>query len=310
MKHVIRIHLKTGKCTDREKLIKQCLMGKEQYLAIGYRSIYDNGLKFESYKEYYDEYKSKYKIYPVQNVFRDAKENDLFWTRDLDGFYWICRATGPAKPYNNEELDIGAIIPVKAYKYSMQVPGQIKACFNRPLGGTSERITDRKIIEFSKLVYNVLSKTDTYFIERLGNDILSNLSDFDLEELVISYIQLKEGYYLLSNSIAKHSTTVKIECEFIRRDKNQKKQMAVVQVKGGKDTTIDAINYQEYSEKEYNVYLYAPNILNEDKIKNCIRITQEQLRTFYDEYKAILPDSITIWEELDEKHIKKNIEEN
>jgi len=39
------------------------------------------------------------RLNPALNIFRAAKENDLFWTRDLDGVYWICRAKGGAEAY-------------------------------------------------------------------------------------------------------------------------------------------------------------------------------------------------------------------
>ena len=50
--------------------------------------------------------------------------NDLFWTRDLNGVYWICRVKKTAKAYLNKELDIGAILPVEAYEFGLEVPGR------------------------------------------------------------------------------------------------------------------------------------------------------------------------------------------
>jgi len=142
-----------------------------------------------------------------------------------------------------------------------------------------------------------LSQTATYLVSESKSNLLSNLPDFELEELVISYIQLKEGYYLLSNSIATKSTTIKIECEFIHRNKNKLKK-AVVQVKGGKKKQIDALDYKEFDDDGYVVYLFAPSVTNTDKLQNCIVITHDDLLSFYREYKKILPDSITRWETL------------
>ncbi len=211
--------------------------------------------------------------------------------------YWICRALSNAQPMYNSRLDIGAVIPVKAYKYGMEVPGQIKASFNRPRGRTCEDLKEKLIIEFSKKAYNEASNTNTYVITPLGNNLLDSLPDFDLEELVITYIQVKENYYLLSNSIAKHSTTIKVECEFISRDKNHFRK-AVVQVKGGKGIVIDALDYKRFDDEGYIVYLFAPSVINQEKLTNCSIISRNQLEAFYREYKAILPDSITKWENL------------
>ena len=62
------------------------------------------------------------------------------WTKDLDGYHWICRATGAAQPYYNKSMDIGAVLPIEAYKVGLDIPGQIKASFNRPCAGTAESI--------------------------------------------------------------------------------------------------------------------------------------------------------------------------
>lgn len=96
--------------------------------------------------------------------------------------------------YHDDFLDIGAILPVEAYPVGMQVPGQIKAIFNRARGGASQRIGDRLIVEYSKSVFNRVSGQQFYTIENLQGNILENLPDFDLEELVISYLQIKENF--------------------------------------------------------------------------------------------------------------------
>ena len=79
-------------------------------------------------------------------------------------------------------------------------------------------------------MFNKLSNEEYYDVNlNLANNVIANLPDFELEELVISYLQIVKGYYLLSNSIANKSTTVKIECQLISRDVNDVKK-AVVQV--------------------------------------------------------------------------------
>ena len=297
MDAVTRINLKTD-CQDRRQLIQFCLKQTEQYLAIGWSYVYSSPNKISSYEDYYYAVKNSVKrVNHVLNVFWYAKENDLFWTRDLDGCYWICRATGNAQPYFSEEMDIGAILPVEAYPVGLEVPGQIKASFNRPRSGTAESIRSVSIVNYSQFIFNQQSGRAFYSYEVQENHLLENLPDFDLEELVISYLQLKENYYVLSNSIANKSTTIKIECELISREISCPRK-AVVQVKGGTQKEIDALDYLPYADRGYLVYLYAPAIRNKDKVKNIIEITKEDLLSFYQEYKALLPDSIVRWEDL------------
>lgn len=303
--YVTRFNLKTD-TKFRSELIDLCLNGEmkisdiKQCLAIGWSSV---NVESGQYADFYNAVKlyvhSQHKrINPALNIFSFAKVNDLFWTRDINGFYWICRVKDTAKVYLNKALDIGAVLPVEAYKFGLEVPGQLKASFNRPKGGITEKLKDINIIEYSKFVFNKLSNEEYYDINlNLANNVIANLPDFELEELVISYLQIVKGYYLLSNSIANKSTTVKIECQLISRDVNDVKK-AVVQVKGPKAQVLDALDFKDYEDEGYYIYLYAPYIDNLEKMKNAIRISDDELYAFYTEYKTILPESITQFENL------------
>lgn len=297
--YVTRINLKTA--TDqREKLIDFCLHGKNQFLAIGWSCV---DFESDDYSAFYDtvvEYVhgQNRRLNPALKIFKETRVNDLFWTRDLNGVYWICRVKNHAKAYLNKELDIGAILPVEAYEFGFEVPGQIKASFNRARGGIVQRLQYPTITEYSKFVFNKLSGKNYYDINlRIANNVIENLPDFELEELVISYLQIVKGYYLLSNSIANKSTTVKIECQLISRDVNNVKK-AVVQVKGPKAPALNALSFKDYEDKGYYIYLYAPKVDKLEEMKNVIRIYDEELKAFYKEYKAILPESITQFENL------------
>lgn len=303
--YVTRFNLKTD-TKFRSELIDLCLNGEmkisdiKQCLAIGWSSV---NVESVQYADFYNAVKlyvhSQHKrINPALNIFSFAKVNDLFWTRDMNGFYWICRVKDTAKVYLNKALDIGAVLPVEAYKFGLEVPGQLKASFNRPKGGITEKLKDINIIEYSKFVFNKLSNEEYYDVNlNLANNVIANLLDFELEELVISYLQIVKGYYLLSNSIANKSTTVKIECQLISRDVNDVKK-AVVQVKGPKAQVLDALDFKDYEDEGYYIYLYAPYIDNLEKMKNAICISDDELYAFYTEYKTILPESITQFENL------------
>lgn len=309
--YVTRINLKTA--TDHRKdLIDLCLngknvfiddekaQGKAQFLAIGWSCVDFESDDFSAFYNTVVEYVhgQKRRLNPALKIFKEACVNDLFWTRDLDGVYWICRVTERAKAYSNKDLDIGAVLPVKAYPLGLEVPGQIKASFNRARGGIVQRLHYPAIIEYSKFVFNKLSGKNYYALNlAIANNVIENLPDFELEELVISYLQIVKGYYLLSNSIANKSTTVKIECQLISRDVNNVKK-AVVQVKGPKANELNASEFKAFEDEGYYIYLYAPGVKKLEEMKNVIQITTEELQEFYREYKAILPESITQFENL------------
>lgn len=183
--YVTRINLKTD-TNNREELIKFCLYGKnnkeKQYLAIGWSYISED---LDPVSDSYDTYYSKTKanvhengkrLNSALNIFKNAKENDLFWTRDLNGIYWICRVKEVAKVYLNKKLDIGAVLPVEAYAFGLEVPGQLKASFNRPNGGITEKLKDINIIEYSKFVFNKLSNEEYYDVNlNRANNVIANL---------------------------------------------------------------------------------------------------------------------------------------
>lgn len=306
MEYIRRINLKTD-CSDRQGLINYCLHNGEQYVAIGWSCVFSKENRdFQNYDEFYQAVK-KYvheksrRLNHALKSFAYVKEGDLFWTRDLEGFYWICRAKGPANPCYIEELDIGAVVPVVAYKFGMEVPGRIKASFNRANGGIIEDIKDDKsrvlMMNYSKYIFNYLSTEEVYHdIDTFEGNIIDNLPDFELEELVISYLQIMKNYYVLSNSIAKNSTTVKIECELMSKDKNNPGK-AVVQVKA-REGRINPEEYETYVNNGYEVYFYDGGESSGSNDGRYHIITKGMIEEFYHEYKIILPESITKWEVL------------
>lgn len=95
-------------------------------------------------------------------------------------------------------------------------------------------------------MFNSRAGRNVYEVEKMEGNLLNNLSSFDLEELVISYLQIAKDYYVLSNSIAKRSTTMNVECEFRSRRKAYP-QKAVVQVKSPRYSgVLDALSFKQY----------------------------------------------------------------
>lgn len=160
--------------------------------------------------------------------------DDLIWTRDLNGFYYLGRVK--AAPYAKciSELDIGALVPVELLKIGTCLPGNITSRFTRSgLSPTIERIKDSSVIAYSQALFNSETGSDYYKdYSNYSYDLFEMLPPLDLEELVIDYLQIKYDYYLSKNSVAKLDTTIKVECELFPR-KAGTLPPAVLQVKGG-----------------------------------------------------------------------------
>ena len=140
----------------------------------------------KNYRDYYDIVKESEKrngkrINSALNTFLDTKADDLFWTRDLDGMYWICRAKGEAIPNCDKELDIGAVVPVEGYLVGLEVPGQISGSFNRVNGGIKQSLDkEKEIVEYSKYMFNSRAGRNVYEVKKMEGGLLNNLSSFDL----------------------------------------------------------------------------------------------------------------------------------
>ena len=110
MDHVTRINLKTD-CDDRRELIDFCLNGDKQFLVIGWSYIYEKGKEIKNFEDFYYAVKEDVsRINHAFNVFWDAAEGDLFWTRDLEGSYWICRVIDKAQTKYDYSMDIVAVL--------------------------------------------------------------------------------------------------------------------------------------------------------------------------------------------------------
>lgn len=64
-------------------------------------------------------------------------------------------------------------------------------------------------------------------------------------------------------------------------------------MKGKKAKELDALEFKQFVDEGYLVYLYTPKVINLDKIENVVRIRDNDLLDFYEKYKLILPVSIT-----------------
>lgn len=124
MDHVTRFHLKTD-CDDRSELIDFCLNGDKQFLVIGWSNIYEKGKEINSFEDFYYAVKEGVsRINHAFNVFQNASVGDLLLTRDLEGSYWICRVIDKARAKYDCSMDVGAVLPVVAYKVGCRFPGR------------------------------------------------------------------------------------------------------------------------------------------------------------------------------------------
>ena len=194
----------------------------------------------------------------INAVLYRMQSNDLCWTRDRDGNYYIGRIDGEWE-YRSEpnyiEADVVNIRPCKWFEIGGvdSVPGKVLNSFRA--GRTVQAMDDKhdKTVSFySKLKYNELSGGNAY---NLPSDNELNLFDLiwpeDCEDIVGIYLQEKLGYRLIP-STCKNDT---LKTEFVL--KNTAGRTAYVQVK--QNVSLNINDYAQNLGHLCDWYLFTTN---------------------------------------------------
>ena len=300
--NVYRIHLKTSTKVEREELIKYCLNKKSPKIAIGWSYLHTINPNMKSGYDLSEAFKrdENGKANRSLDWFARLKLNDLVWTRDLNGNYYLCRVLEEPKAEFSEELDIGATASIELIKIDTSVSGGIISRFTKPKSPTIEPIVNSKsCIEYSKYVYNKLTNSSYRYETNpmFKFDLIDMLPPMDMEELVLDYIQIKHDYYLSKNSVAPLSTTVKIECEFFPRKQGEKPAVCQVSYKGNGEKFTSEY-YQPYIDDGKRVFLFFAKHEYDEPREGITYITKRELVEFARQYKHVLPPSIQYWIEM------------
>ena len=220
-------------------------------------------------------------------------QNDLCWTRDTAGLYYIGRITGPWQYVGDEEnrrADVVNLRPCDWVKVGPvdAVPGKVVNSFgpNR----TVQRVDDETVRVFSAHFYNVHAKSGfSYAMPGIFPDIFSLLSSEDCEDLVALYMQSK-GYLLLA-STCKRSTSA---YEFVMRHRDTG-EPGVAQVKNG---FVD-LQVGDYASFPGKVFLFTTKGRYLGSVpNNVVCLVPDEILRFACDFDAILPERTKVWLEL------------
>jgi hypothetical protein len=229
--------------------------------------------------------------WPALNALRNRmRDNDLCWTRDIQGIYYLGRIDGPweyiARP-ENLRADVVNIRHCEWLKVGPidAVPGKVVSSF-RP-NRTAQRVDDETVRVFSAYFYNCHTQSAVqYKIPPVSPDIFALLSDEDCEDLVALYMQLA-GYVLLA-STCKSSTAA---YEFVMRH-SQTGERAAAQVKTG----YHEINMAAYSSFPGKVYLFSSKgRYTGERGSNIICLSPDDMTAFLHANEHILPERVMVW---------------
>ena len=205
----------------------------------------DGPLDWDTYErlgtaQYYDHDDTSW--WPAMNAIGNRMDvNDLCWTRDYDGQYYLGRVDGAWKYIATPEHSAADIVNVRACKWVLVgtvdfVPGKVVNSFRT--GRTVQAVNGDTVLFYSKLKYSQLSgeAIDNLDAKKQRLDFFDLIDTDDCEDIVAVYLQSEFGYRLLP-STCKRDTQ---KTEFVLRKHGCK---ALAQVKQG---SVD-LNCEDFS---------------------------------------------------------------
>lgn len=288
--NIYRIHIRPkGGLANPALSFKYCLT--EQVLGVGWQTESQrSGVSWAEYE------KEAVKIYGSDELSRvrflkdHIKPNDLLWTRDTKGNYYLAKVLSEWEYYTNkeaQEADITNVVRCKLLKIQSvdEVPGKVIACF-RP-SRTIQGIRDPVAQNYSRFLWNRLSNSSDFQINTNEfRNIFTFLDSEQTEDVIFIYLQTT-GWIVVPNS--RKADTMNYEFYLIRKEDHRR---AVVQVKTGW-TSLDVNQWKET--QEY-VFLFQSNGQYRGHGQdNVVCIEPKAIEDFIYSNLDLMPKNISHW---------------
>lgn len=295
---VFRIHIRPGGTNDHSLSVEYCL--REKVLGLGWQiESQNNNVSWDEYeKEANKQHEND--LSRVRYLKNNIRKNDLIWTRDTKGHYYLAKVESEWEYFSNYEaqkVDIVNIVrcDIKKVESVDDVPGKVIACF-RP-SRTIQRIADKTASSYSEYLWNKLSGKNFYNISKDEySNVFSFLGSEETEDVIFIYLQ-EQGWVVIPNS--RKTDTMRYEFYLINR---KTKEKAIVQVKTG-NTQLTPKNWKDWKEK---VFLFQANgKYNGISSDNVVCILPKDIESFMYKNKELMPSTIVYWLDVAASEKKK-----
>lgn len=288
-----RLNIKTGSIDGIDPR-KFCL--SRGILGVGWAVDAEGSVDWD---RYYELGKSKYYHtgdkgwWPAVNAVKNRMEaNDLCWTRDWDGVYYLGRIIGDWHYVGDEDHLKADVVNVRECDWKKigtidAVPGKVVNSFIP--ARTVQVVDDGAVNELSKYLYNKHSDLFKYPLAPNDGDIFSLLSAEDCEDIVGLYLQ-GLGYRMIPSSCKADTAAY----EYVMKH-SVNHLTAVAQVKNG---CVD-LNVDDFKNLSAEVYLFTSRgsyLGNVPCNIHCIDL--ETIKDFMEENFALLPERVQAWHAL------------
>lgn len=140
----------------------------------------------------------------LRAIHEHMDENDLCYTRDASGQFYLGRVTGPWRYEADPEYERHALVNVRDCDWyrirdpEETIPTELLKSFGR--GSVLQRVKDLRLLAFSQRLYEVMDDREHYDID-LPYTLDNWLSDDDLRDLLALKLQVNENQLLLPSTV-------------------------------------------------------------------------------------------------------------
>ncbi len=188
-------------------------------------------------------------------IYQNVTPNDLVWTRDPSGQYYLARVVDRWEYWTDRagremDIDIANVFRCEFTKVKLDaVPGTVVSSFGNR-GRTIQRVHTHSALVYSQHEWNRSAQQHVYEVDVADfPDIFAMLDPEETEDLVFLYLQSR-GWYVVPNS--RKGNTLRFEFMLAHSETNEK---AVTQVKTGGVR----LNFDEYARDAQHVFLFQSN---------------------------------------------------
>jgi hypothetical protein len=283
--YVFRIHIRpNGGLDDPKYSFNYCT--KNSLLGAGWQIEKQNNeiIDWETYEKRGSNEHDNISV--VRYIKSWVSKDDLVWTRDTNGQYYIAKVLSPWEYFDNEEArkaDIVNVFKVEMHKIKTvdEVPGKVIASFRA--GRTIQEVADEPAKIHTKYLWNRLKGKNEYEINEKADSVWSLLNNEQVEDLLFIYLQTK-GWYVIPGS--RKGDTMSYEFILINKDNFLR---GIVQAKTGY-STIDIEKYNHYSEE---IFFFQTHGSPTGQLKKNYHIlAKEEIEIFVRNNSKLIPRNI------------------
>lgn len=294
MQNVWRINLKPN---ADEGIDSRMFCINNGILGVGWQVDCEGDLDWETYyqratEEYYKRGDKSW--WPALNAIKNRMAiNDLCWTRNLNGIYYVGRISGEWEykwDRENSEADIVNVRTVEWREVGTVdcVPGKVVNSFIP--SRVVQAVDDESVRLYSAFLFDKLSGKQSNISLALGKeDLFSLISAEDCEDIVGLYLQDEKGYRMIASSCKSDTAAYEFVLKHSVTGNN-----AVVQVKQG----YTNFNVEDYATILGDVYLFTTRgeyLGDLGKAPRVQCISKEEIEEFVYKRPIILSDRIKHW---------------